>query len=154
MRCPVQYVVCPWWPEGGDAWVHPDDAAMARQMIPGWRVFRVAGKEGPYRVLRYGTRVLRVQPTMWVPVRGNGLEVGQWVQIRSRLGKNRPGVGRIGEMVWNRRDRTIDYMVYRQDMLGRRKYRAEDLGRVERMPSGKTAYAFPPLPHSADFRHG
>jgi hypothetical protein len=127
LRGPVQYIVYPRWPVDGDAWLHPADVATARRMLPGWRVFRVAGVEGPYRVLCYGHVRLRVQPALWLPVRGEGLQVGDWVEVRARLGKNWPGIGTVDEMLWNRHDHAVDYLIRRRGLLPAHRYRFEDL---------------------------
>ena len=82
---------------------------------------------------------LRVRSALWLPVRGDSFQVGEWVEVRSRVGKNRPGIGRIGEMLWNRRDRRIDYLVCRRGMLADTMYQASDLVRVNRLPAAADA---------------
>lgn len=135
MRSLTQYVIYPRWPEDGSDWIHPDDVAAVRRMVPGRRVFRYIGTEVPFRLLRYGTRVVRVRAALWLPVRGDSFQVGEWVEVRSRVGRNRPGIGQIGEMLWNWRDRCIDYLVCRRGMLANTAYRASDLARVDRLPA-------------------
>jgi hypothetical protein len=135
MRSRTQYVIYPRWPQDGCDWIHPEDVAAVRNMVPGRRVFRYVGTEGPFRLLRYGGRILRVRAALWLPVRGDSFQVGEWVEVRSRVGKNRPGIGRIGEMLWNRRDRRIDYLVCRRGMLADTMYQASDLVRVNRLPA-------------------
>lgn len=127
LRAPAQYVVYPRWPEDGDAWLHPADASAARRVIPGWRVLCVTDVEGPYRILCYGKLRLRARPALWLPVRGDGLQVGDWVEVCARLGKNWPGIGTIVEMLWNRRDQSIDYLVRRRGLRPGHRYRFEDL---------------------------
>ncbi len=59
LKTDPKYGYFPWWPEDGDAWVHPDDVATARSMIPSGRIFRRDGTEGDYGVLHYGDVPLR-----------------------------------------------------------------------------------------------
>ena len=39
-----KYGYYPRWPEDGDAWVHPEDAALAKALLPSPRVFRRDGE--------------------------------------------------------------------------------------------------------------
>jgi hypothetical protein len=134
MRREPAYRVYPWWPEDGDAWIHPDDVRLARRLIPSTRVFRRVGREGPYLVLSYGRLRLRVKPTLRQTVRGDGLDLGDRVEVCSRMGKNRPLVATIGDMRWNARDRVIHYRLRSRNMTLARRYTAEDLRPVGRSP--------------------
>jgi hypothetical protein len=127
MRSDPSYVMYPWWPVDGDAWIHPVDVAAGRALIPGLRVFAHAGRQGDYHVLRYGDRVVRVLPALWMPLRGDGLLVGDLVEVRSRGGRNRPRIGRIREMVWNPHAGCIEYQLQRRGLRSSRRYTADDL---------------------------
>ncbi len=127
MRAELAYRVYPRWPENGDAWIHPADVRLARTLIPSARVFRYDGREGLYLVLTYGVHRLRVKPTMRQAIRGDGFDLGDSVEVCSKLGKNRPFVATISEMHWNDRYRVIHYRLRRRDMTLARRYTAADI---------------------------
>ena len=127
MRSEPLYRVYPWWPEDGNAWVHPDDVRLARRLIPSSRVFRCAGREGSYLVLSYGALRLRVKPTLRQAIEGDGFDLGDLVEVCSRVGQNRPLVATIGDMHWNARARVIHYRLRRRNMMLARRYTAGDL---------------------------
>jgi len=132
MRAEPPYRVYPWWPENGDAWVHPDDVRLTRRLIPSTRVFRSAGREGQYLVLTYGQLRIRVKPTLRHAVPGDGFKLGDQVEVCSKLGKNRPLVATIREMRWNARQGVIHYRLSRRGMTLARYYTAGDLRPVGR----------------------
>ena len=83
----------PWWPEDGDDWVHPEDVAAARRMIPSTRIWRrdgAAGRQGEYVVMHYGETRLRVRRTLWREAPYEGLDLGDWVEVRPRGLTNEP----------------------------------------------------------------
>jgi hypothetical protein len=121
------YGIYPWWPANGDAWIHPEDRSLARRLLPGSRVFRRDGRSGSLYVLSYGKLTFRVRPTMWLVVPGEGIDVGQRVEVKSLMGKNRPGIGYVGEMVWQAKRQQIRYRLLRRNMLSEQWYRASDL---------------------------
>ncbi|HEY1597962.1 MAG TPA: hypothetical protein VGG64_00060 [Pirellulales bacterium] len=132
MRSEPPYRVYPWWPEDGNAWIHPDDVRLARRLIPSNRVFRRVGREGPYLVLSYGKLRLRVKPTLRQAIDGDGFDLGDTVEVCSLVGKNRPLVATIRDMHWNARSRAIQYRLCRRNMTLARRYMAEDLRPVAR----------------------
>ena len=132
MRNEPLYRIYPWWPHDGDAWVHPEDVGLARRLIPSMRVFRYCGREGSYLVLSYGKHRLRVKPTLRQAIPGDGFDLGDRVEVCSRMGKNRPLVATIGEMRWNARYGAIQYRLRSRNMTLARRYTAEDLRPVVR----------------------
>ena len=46
LKMDPQFGYFPWWPEDGDGWVHPEDVAIARSLIPSERVFCRDGEAG------------------------------------------------------------------------------------------------------------
>ena len=106
-----KYGYYPRWPEDGDAWVHPEDAAVARQMIPSARVFRRDGEFAPFAELRYGEVRLRVKPALWNEVAWEGFEVGDWVEVLSRGMQNTPRTGVISEMEYDAREGALRYQI-------------------------------------------
>ena len=43
LKTDPKYGYFPWWPQDGNDWLHPDDVAIARSMIPSNRMFRRDG---------------------------------------------------------------------------------------------------------------
>ena len=92
------------WPQDGNDWLHPDDVALARTMIPSGRVFRRDGSDGEYLADAYGDITLRVRRTLWQEVDPEGFDIGDWVEVLSRGMRNEPRTGVIREMLWDERD--------------------------------------------------
>lgn len=142
LKTDPKYGFYPWWPEDGDAWVHPEDVAVARATIPSPRVFRRDGGRGAFVTLHYGELQLRVKPTMWQEVAWEGYEVGDWVEVLSRGQKNTPRTGVIREMEWEPRSRSMRYYIEEAGQPIPNAYAAEDLRHVEpTLPLGDPAAA-------------
>ncbi len=129
-RPPVQ-VVLSRWPCDGDEWIHPDDRHLANRLLPSDRVFRCEDVEGPYNVLTYGDRILRIEPVLWLEVPDEGLRVGDQVEVLSRMGRNWPRIGFIREVLWQDSQRRIVYQIRERHRDLLTFYAAEDLRRVE-----------------------
>jgi hypothetical protein len=127
MRAEPEYRVYPRWPEDGEAWIHPEDVRLARRLIPGTRVFRYRGREGSYLILTYGKHRLRVKPTLRQAIPGDGFDLGDCVEVCSKMGKNRPLVATIGDMRWSARYGMIQYRLRSRNMMLARRYTADDL---------------------------
>ena len=127
-----EYALFARWPEDGDAWIHPDDVDQVKRLIPSRRIFRKEAMEGRFQVFRYGAIRFRVLPALHETLRGEGLDVGDRIEVRSRMGKNRPLIGRIREMRWNPRYRRIEYFVRHVDQPIPRWYSAADLNCLDR----------------------
>lgn len=126
----------PWWPEDGDAWVHPDDVSLARAMIPSQRIFRREGTTDEYVVMHYGDVRLRVRPTLWQEVPHEGFDLGDWVEVLSRGMRNEPRVGVIREMLWDERAGAMRYQIADAGQPIEQLYAREDLRRVEPVQEG------------------
>jgi hypothetical protein len=126
-----KYGYFPWWPEDGDDWIHPEDVAVARSMIPSSRVFRRDGARGEYLLMHYGDTTLRVKRTLWQEVPAADFQIGDWVEVLSRGMRNEPRTGTIREVLWNERAREIQYQIYESDQPIADLYGREDLQRVE-----------------------
>src|SRR3954451_2252478 len=111
LKTDPKYGVYPWWPEDGDEWLHPEDIALARQLIPSPRVFRRDGEQGPFVLLHYGPLRLRVKRTLWQEVPHEGFDMGDWVEVLSRGMLNTPRTGVIREMHWDAASRAIQYFL-------------------------------------------
>jgi hypothetical protein len=134
LKTDPKYGHFPWWPEDGNHWVHPEDVAAARSLIPGERIFRRDGKEGPFVLLHYGDVTLRVRPTLWQEVEPEGFEVGDWVEVLTRGLANEPRIGRIAEMLWDEHAERIHYRIVENDQPIETPYTRDNLRHVEPTP--------------------
>lgn len=111
LQTPDRFGVYLWWPEEGTDWIHPDDVDLACKLIPSRRIFqRLVGDDG-WSCLIYGESSIRVKPTLWLEVESDGYLVGDRVEIRSRLGQQRPAIATIEEMYWNRELKLVEYIL-------------------------------------------
>jgi hypothetical protein len=131
LKTDPKYGYFPRWPQDGNGWLHPDDVAVARAMIPSGRVFRRDGTSGEYGLLHYGDVTLRVRPALWQEVEPEGLEIGDWVEVLSRGMLNEPRTGVIREMLWDENIRGLRYQINEGGQPVDQLYAREDLQRVE-----------------------
>jgi hypothetical protein len=131
LKTDPKYGYFPWWPVNGNDWVHPEDVAAARSMIPSGRIYRRDGVSGPYVVLHYGQLRLRVRRTLWCEVEPEGFEMGDWVEVCSRGLRNTPRTGTIREIVWDEQARAIRYQILEGDRPIENLYAADDLQHVD-----------------------
>ncbi|QDT67598.1 hypothetical protein MalM25_04980 [Planctomycetes bacterium MalM25] len=123
----------PWWPEEGDDWVHPEDVATARAMLPSPRVWRRDGETSAgLVVMRYGETRIRVRRTLWITVEWEGYDLGDLVEVRPRGMTNEPHTGAIREMHWDAHAGAIRYQLTLADGTPlERWFGADDLKHVE-----------------------
>ncbi|MEN0112138.1 MAG: hypothetical protein AAF805_15565 [Planctomycetota bacterium] len=130
----------PWWPEDGDAWVHPEDVTLARQLIPGPRVWRrdgyvpnaQAGTVNEVTVLHYGDTRLRVRRSLWRVIDPPAWEIGDWVEVRPRGLTNEPHTGVVRDVHWDDRAGDVRYYLTLADGTPlERAYEAIDFKPVE-----------------------
>jgi hypothetical protein len=131
LKTDPKYGYFPRWPQDGNGWIHPDDVATARAMIPSGRVFRRDGTAGEYALLHYGDVTLRVRPALWQEVEPEGLAIGDWVEVLSRGMLNEPRTGTIREILWDEDERGLRYQICEAGQLIDHLYSREDLQRVE-----------------------
>lgn len=131
LKTEPKYGCFPWWPEDGNDWVHPDDVAKARTMIPSGRVFCRDGDDGEYLLLHYGITTLRVRRTLWQEVEPEGFEIGDWVEVRSRGMRNEPRTGIIRDVLWDARTDQLYYQILENDVPINEQYTRDDLEHVE-----------------------
>lgn len=117
MKIEPRHGYYPWWPEDGDAWLHPEDAALARTLIPSPRVFRREEGPAPYATLHYGEIRLRVKPALWQEIRTEGLEIGDWVEVLSRMRSNEPTTGVVCEIHWEAQAHELRYQVRHNEQV-------------------------------------
>jgi hypothetical protein len=133
LKIDPKYGYFPWWPEDGDEWLHPEDVAAARAMIPSSRVFRRDGQSGDYVLMHYGDVTLRVRPTLWQEVEPEGFELGDSVEVLSRGMLNEPRTGVIRVMLWDERSRAMRYQISEGGQPIEQLYARDDLRTVERV---------------------
>jgi hypothetical protein len=126
-----KYGYFPWWPEDGEAWLHPDDVHTARTMIPSGRIFRRDGNDGEFGLLHYGEVTIRAKPTLWQEIEPGDLEIGDWVEVRTRGLANEPHTGTIAEITWDSHASEIRYQLVENGKRVETLYAREDLKRVE-----------------------
>lgn len=116
-----------YWPEDGEACIHPEDVEVAKQLIPSRRVLLRNKWDGEFYWLEYGDRCIRVRPTMWVAVPAIDLHVNQQVEVLSHHGENDPGVFRIHEILFAVEQGKIEYFIKRGDLPLERSFDRADL---------------------------
>lgn len=131
MREKKNYAIYTRWPQDGTAWIHPDDIPIVRKLIPSRRIFRRETDDGHYAVFSYGNQQFRVLPTLHLAIDGEGFDVGDRIEVKSLLGKNRPFIGRIREMRWNDRHQRIEYFLTHTEQRVPRWYSADELSCLE-----------------------
>ncbi len=128
---PPRYGYFPRWPEDGYDWIHPEDVNVARGMIPSMRIWRRESTSGPLVVLHYGESRVRVRRALWVEVEPEGIEIGDTVEVLSRMRKNTYRIVTVCEMLWDPQARSITYRVQSRHRRLPNAYRREDLRPVE-----------------------
>ena len=152
MRSRIEYGVFARWPQDGNAWIHPDDVRVARRILPGDRIFRRERTGDDYFLLHYGRIVLRIKPAMWQTVRTDGLEIGDRVEVLSRLSQNRPIIATIRDMRWDAAARCIRYYLRRSGKKIARSYEFADLRRLDPLaPSTKPSLVLTPSQGGSEF---
>src|SRR4029079_13926999 len=119
------------WPQDGNDWLHADDVALARTLIPSDRVFCRDGTEGDFHRFYYGDITFRARPVLWQEVQHEGLNIGDWIEVLSRGMRNEPRTGVIREMLWDQRERAIRYQIMENDVTIADLYAREDLQHVD-----------------------
>lgn len=122
------------WPENGVGWIHPDDVALAENLIPSGRVFRRVGFCGTYYRLEYGSLVLRVKPTMWSKVHDEGFWIGDQVEIKGDFLTNEPSIAFVSEALYDPATGMISYTLIQRDMTLDKHYHASELRCLTKRP--------------------
>ena len=130
LKTDPKYGYFPWWPEDGDEWVHPEDVATARSMIPSERVFRRDGASGPYLVMHYRELRLRVRRTLWQEIARPRFEIGDWVEVLTRGQTNAPRTGTIRDILWDEHAQEVRYQISEAGRPIEQRYSDRDLQRT------------------------
>ena len=70
-----------WYEEHGAELIHPDDLETVRKLVPGNRVFRVAGEKAGFLYFRYGEIEFRGRPRLLERIKAQVREVGDTVTL-------------------------------------------------------------------------
>lgn len=120
-------------PADGSDWIHPDDHEIVDRLVPGKRVFcRCLFEDGFYH-FRYGDIVFRLRPCLWLPVRGEGFDIGDRIETTGVGLSQDLFVSEITGMVFDDSAGEIRYQLARTPISGKL-YSAEHL----RLLSDKT----------------
>ena len=111
LQVPDRFGVYLWWPQDGTDWIHPDDVDLTSQLIPSRRIFQRIREDETWSRLVYGECSIRVKPTLWLEVETDGYLVGDRVEIRSRMGQQRPAIATIEDIFWNRQQKVVEYFL-------------------------------------------
>lgn len=133
LKRPDKYGVYNWWPEEGVDWIHPYDLPKAKDHIPSNLVFRKSDHDEQYSLLSHGELKIRVKPTLWLPVKFEGLNVGDFVEVKSEFGKNEPMVAVIHQMTWDDHKQQIEYQLSKAGRLVPRVFACSSLVHVDRL---------------------
>jgi len=115
------------WPEQGLQAIHPDDQAIAEELIPSDRVFRRTAFDGVYYTAEFGDRTIRIKPSLWLQVKDEGLRIGDQVEVPSRMMQADPLIGVIIDMRYCQDQGIIRYGLLHSDMPLDHTFRAEEL---------------------------
>jgi hypothetical protein len=83
-------------------WIHDDDRFVAERLIPSGRVFCRTDDRDGYSEYRYGRLSFRARPAIWTEVPEPAFQMGDWIEVRSELGRNQPLVALVREVFWDR----------------------------------------------------
>lgn len=111
------YGCIPRWPQNGQGFIHPDDVAIATQCFPSERVFRRHAFDGVYYHYNYGELSFRLRPCMWLPVRSDGIDIGDTVETTGVGLESELFIAQIWGMHFVRRKGCILYRLRRRDKL-------------------------------------
>lgn len=121
------YGVFTHWPGDGHQRIHPEDISQVVRLIPSARVFRREHFDDVFYHYTYGAIHFRIRPSMWLPVRYEGFDIGDQVEV-SGLAMARQGmIGRIVEACFNRETMQIEYTILNADVIQPRVYHADEL---------------------------
>lgn len=131
LKTDPKYGYFPWWPEDGTGWLHPDDVAVASQLLPSMRVFRRDEQDDTWVTFRYGEQMFRAHRSLWVEVRWEGFALGDWVEVRTRGMRNEHRTGTIREVRYHDHDGTLRYQITQAENPVETEYTADDLKHVD-----------------------
>lgn len=126
LKRPPKYGCYLRWPMDGTDWIHPEDVETAEKVLPGYRIFKREDLDAEYMLLSYADLRIRVRPTMWTEITTDGYEVGDQVEVRSRLGQREPMIATIRDILWNPESHAIEYHLHSLDRELRNPYAVDE----------------------------
>lgn len=119
------YGTFPRTPADGVDWIHPEDVAIVDGLIPGPRVFCRYRFEDPYYSFRYGEIQFRLRPCLWLPVAGEGIDIGDQVETIGVGMQQELFISEVIDMHFSEHDRRIRYRLARTPSSDRFYYREQ-----------------------------
>jgi len=114
------------WPHGGDV-IHPDDVFAASYCFRTVSVFRRDAFDGTHYHCVYGDLRFRMKPCLWLPIRFEGISIGDLVETTG-VGMTREiFVGTVETMEYAVEKSHISYKLKRGDMTYHEQYVVSDL---------------------------
>ncbi|HBJ35551.1 MAG TPA: hypothetical protein DDZ51_12540 [Planctomycetaceae bacterium] len=120
-------------PADGSDWIHPDDHEIVDGMVPSKRVFCRFLYDGVFYHFRYGEIVFRLRPCLWLPIRGEGIDIGDRVETTGVGLSQELFVSEVTGMLFDDSAGEIGYQLARTPISGKL-YNAQHL----RLLSDKT----------------
>lgn len=115
------------WPENGCGFIHSADVPVAKQLFPSDRVFRRDAFDGTYYQCTYGRTQFRLRPCLWLPIRWDGIDVGDEVETTGVGMARELFVATVSDMIYAHRKRCILYRLRRCDSTIPTLFTASDL---------------------------
>ena len=134
------------WPENGQGFIHPDDVATVNQVIPSERVLRRDHFDGTYYHVRYGEIGFRLRPCLWLPVRTEGIDIGDKVETIGVGLERELFVAEVAGMYFLRRKGRIFYRLVRNRKILPKLFLADHLRLLtdkEKIREGDVEYPLP-----------
>jgi hypothetical protein len=123
------------WPGEGHQHVHPEDIAVVSRVVPSGRVFRRFHFDGVFYHYQYGSQIaFRLRPSMWVPLRWEGIDVGDQVEVTGLAMARDLFVARVVEMRFSKKSQRIEYTLDQAGVIQPRRYTAEQLRNLDARP--------------------
>ena len=124
-----------WWPGPVEEWAHPEDHEIAAEVIPSDRIFRREELQNGYFKISYGDMQLRIKPIIWLEVSSEGYAIGDEIEVKSNLGRNRPFVASIVEIRWDQKNRRTLYRIEKHGQPLVRDYLSHEFQMVKGLDS-------------------
>ncbi len=124
------YGIFPRVPADGTDWIHPDDIDLIQGQIPSDKIFCRYRYEDGYYHFRFGATRFRLRPCLWLPVKIEGIEIGDRVET---IGVGLQIEGIVTEVIgmhYRTRERQIVYRLA-NNPLSERLYTADQLRLLE-----------------------
>jgi hypothetical protein len=115
------------WPENGQAFIHPEDVATVTRLIPSPRVIKRRAFDGTFYHFQYGKLHFRLRPAMWLPIRSEGIEIGDRVETTGMGLERERFVAEVWGMYYVQRKGCILYRLRRAQQVVPKLYPLDQL---------------------------